>query len=97
MEIKTISKKIRGFSPLLLLGLCGIYSFYVIGFIYEIISSSKKPLSIRAADISSVFHELVVLMGFFLVFIYPLLVVLSLYVILKKLKSIEKNLDIQEL
>lgn len=92
MHFKKIAEKIKNYSPIFLLGLCIIYSTYIIYWLRDFLieDTYKREGAILPENI---FEQLAMYVGLYSFLIYPIVVLFSLFVIIGKLKKIEQKIN----
>ena len=91
MDLKKIADKIKDYSPIVLLGLCLIYSTLIFFFLIESVNADRYKRE-GAYIPDNIFEQLSFYIGISSFLIYPIVVLFCLFVIIRKLKNIEKNI-----
>jgi hypothetical protein len=92
MDLKKIADKIKNYSPIVLLGLCLIYSTFILYWLREMVNEDR--LKRQGASLpDDILEQLIVYIGIYSFLIYPIVVLFCLFVIIRKLKNIEKSID----
>ena len=93
MDLKQIADKIKNYSPIVLLGLCLIYSTFILYWLREMVNEDRLKRQ-GAALPDDILEQLVVYIGVYSFLLYPIVVLFCLFIIIRKLSKIQKSLDI---
>ena len=94
MDLKQIADKIKNYSPIVLLGLCLIYSTFILYWLREMVNEDRLKRQ-GAALPDDILEQLVVYIGVYSFLLYPIVVLFCLFIIIRKLSKIQKSLDIE--
>ena len=93
MDLKQIADKIKNYSPIVLLGLCLIYSTFILYWLREMVNEDR--LKRQGASLpDDILEQLIVYIGIYSFLLYPIVVLFCLFIIIRKLSKIQKSLDI---
>jgi hypothetical protein len=93
MDLKQIADKIKNYSPIVLLGLCLIYSTFILHWLREMVNEDR--LKRQGASLpDDILEQLIVYIGIYSFLLYPIVVLFCLFIIIRKLSKIQKSLDI---
>ena len=92
MDLKKIADKIKNYSPIVLLGLCLIYSTFILYWLREMVNEDR--LKRQGASLpDDILEQLIVYIGIYSFLLYPIVVLFCLFILIRKLSKIQKSLD----
>ncbi len=92
MDLKQIADKIKNYSPIVLLGLCLIYSTFILYWLREMVNEDR--LKRQGASLpDDILEQLIVYIGIYSFLLYPIVVLFCLFILIRKLSKIQKSLD----